>query len=147
MYSKRIKFHTQWFSAARMICCSKMLGLQILCCLNIYDHRFSYWSCKHVIFDEGGNKMLENKWGIARWIGSKKCFFNNCLHNININIDIDIDWLTSMGNWQRPSNEGNKLVELVNPANPWSLVSVAGKRVFICVPLNALGHWAWHSKK
>ena len=80
-------------SEVRIVCCSKMLGLQILCCLNIYHHRFSYWSRKHVIFDEGGNKMLENKWCIARWIGCNKSFLTIVfIALILILILILIDW-------------------------------------------------------
>ena len=121
-----------------MVCYCKVFGLQILWCVNIYDHRPCFWSWIHSVFDEGGNKIFEIKLCIVRWIESNKIFWRI------LSINIDIDWLTSMEDWQRPSNEGSKFIHWVKPPNQSRSVSVAGKGVSKFVSLNA---WSVASQK
>jgi len=70
-----IKFHTWWFGVVRIVCDCKTLVLQILSCLSIYDHRPSFWSWIHSMFDEEGNKIFKNEWCIGKRIENIKSFW------------------------------------------------------------------------
>ena len=139
----------------RIVCCCKMLVLEILSCLSIYDHRPSFWSWIHSMFDEGGNKIFENKWCIGKKIENIKSFWR--IVSITL-ILILIDWHRrgiEKGHGMREVTLGAISIEFTYNASDWlytgwNHLTNQGKSVLLVkLYLNLVHqmHGAWHPKK